>query len=153
MSRQLSRGSAGEYQADEQAGVARLRWIVSGRWAGRCRASPLASIRQMGGIKWISNKMVLYSTGNSAQCYVEAWMAGEFRGEWIHVYIWLSSSVVHLKLSQQCYLATLQYKIKIFLEIWKTAFLKYRYMNLVIKTKFEKKEWAFGSIFSIGYWN
>ena len=26
MSRQVSRGSAGEYQADEQAGVARLRW-------------------------------------------------------------------------------------------------------------------------------
>ena len=30
MSRQLSRGSAGEYQADEQAGVAGLRWRVSG---------------------------------------------------------------------------------------------------------------------------
>ena len=29
--RQLSRGSAGEYQADEQVGVARLRWRVSGR--------------------------------------------------------------------------------------------------------------------------
>ena len=26
-----SRGSAGEYQADEQAGVARLRWRVPGR--------------------------------------------------------------------------------------------------------------------------
>ena len=31
MSRQGSRGSPGEYQADEQAGVARLRWRVSGR--------------------------------------------------------------------------------------------------------------------------
>ena len=31
MSRQEYRGSAGEYQADEQAGVARLRWRVSGR--------------------------------------------------------------------------------------------------------------------------
>ena len=29
MSRQVSRGSPGEYQADEQAGVARLRWRVS----------------------------------------------------------------------------------------------------------------------------
>ena len=61
-SRQVSRGSAGEYQADEQAGVARLRWQyqaderagvarlswrVSGRWAGRCGATQLASIRQM----------------------------------------------------------------------------------------------------------
>ena len=31
LSRQVSRGSAGEYQADEQAGVAGLRWRVSGR--------------------------------------------------------------------------------------------------------------------------
>ena len=31
MSRQEYRGSAGEYQADEQAGVARLSWRVSGR--------------------------------------------------------------------------------------------------------------------------
>ena len=31
MSGQVSRGSAGEYQADEQAGVPRLRWRVSGR--------------------------------------------------------------------------------------------------------------------------
>ena len=31
MSRQVSRGSAGEDQADEQAGVAGLRWRVSGR--------------------------------------------------------------------------------------------------------------------------
>ena len=47
MSRQVSRGSAGEYQADEQAGVAGLSWRVSGRLASRCRAAQLASIRQM----------------------------------------------------------------------------------------------------------
>ena len=29
MSRQVSRGSAGEYQEDEQAGVAQLSWRVS----------------------------------------------------------------------------------------------------------------------------
>ena len=29
------------------------------------------------------------------------WMGTEFGGEWIHVYIWLSPSAVHLKLSQQ----------------------------------------------------
>ena len=28
-------------------GVAWLRWRVSGRWAGRCHAAPVASIRQM----------------------------------------------------------------------------------------------------------
>ena len=49
MSGQVSRGSAGEYQADERAGVARLSWRVSGRGAGRCRGAQLASIRQMSG--------------------------------------------------------------------------------------------------------
>ena len=50
-------------------------------------------------LKWITNKDLLDSTGNSAQCYVAAWMGEEFGGEWIHVYIWLSPSAVHLKLS------------------------------------------------------
>ena len=31
MSRQVSRSSTGDYQADEQAGVTRLIWRVSGR--------------------------------------------------------------------------------------------------------------------------
>ena len=38
-------------------------------------------------LKWITNKDLLYSTGNSAQCYVAACMGGEFGGEWIHVYV------------------------------------------------------------------
>ena len=53
-------------------------------------------------LKWITNKDLLYSTGNSAQCYVAAWMVGEFRGEWIYEYVCLSSCAVHLKLSQHC---------------------------------------------------
>ena len=36
-------------------------------------------------LKCITSKDLLYSTGNSAQCYVAAWMTGEFGGEWIHV--------------------------------------------------------------------
>ena len=32
-------------------------------------------------------------------CYVVAWMGGEFGEEWIHLYVWLSPSVVDLKLS------------------------------------------------------
>ena len=51
-------------------------------------------------LKWVTDKDLLYSTGNSAQCYVAAWMGGEFRGEWIQVYVWLSPFAVHLKLSQ-----------------------------------------------------
>src|SRR5574340_1103930 len=49
MSGQVSRGSAGEYQSDERAGVACRSWRGSGRCAGRCRAAQLASIRQMSG--------------------------------------------------------------------------------------------------------
>ena len=43
----MSRGSPGEYQTDEQAGVARLSWRVSGIEAGWCRAAEVSSIRQM----------------------------------------------------------------------------------------------------------
>ena len=53
-------------------------------------------------LKWTANKELLYSTWNSAQRYVAAWMKGEFGGEWTHVYVWQSSFNVHLKLSQHC---------------------------------------------------
>ena len=32
-------------------------------------------------LKWIISKYLLYSTRNSAQCYVAAWMRGEFGGD------------------------------------------------------------------------
>ena len=51
-------------------------------------------------LKWITNKDLLNSTWNFAQCYVAAWLGGEFEGEWVHVYVWLSPFAVHLKLSQ-----------------------------------------------------
>ena len=53
-------------------------------------------------LKWITNKDLLYSIQNFAQCYVAAQMAGELEGEWIHVYVWLSPFAGHLKLSQHC---------------------------------------------------
>ena len=46
-SRQVSHGSVGDYQADEQAGVTRLSWPQSSRRAGMCRVSQLAYIKQM----------------------------------------------------------------------------------------------------------
>ena len=33
-------------------------------------------------LKWITDKDLLYSTWNSAQCYAAAWMGGESGGEW-----------------------------------------------------------------------
>ena len=32
-------------------------------------------------LKWMINQDLVYSTGNSAQCYVVAWMGWEFGGE------------------------------------------------------------------------
>ena len=49
--------------------------------------------------KWITNKDLRYSTWNSAQCYVAAWMRGEFGGEWIHIYLWMRPFAVHLTIT------------------------------------------------------
>ena len=49
----------------------------------------------------ITNKdLLVSSSGNSVQCYMAAWMGGEFEGEWIHAYMWLSPCAIQLKLSQ-----------------------------------------------------
>ena len=56
-------------------------------------------------LKWITNKDLLYSTWNSNQCYyVAAWRWGDYGGEWLYVYVWLSPFIFHLKLSQHCLL-------------------------------------------------
>ena len=46
---QVSRGSVGDYQADELAGVEGLSWRLSSRGAIRFRAAQLAIIKQMSG--------------------------------------------------------------------------------------------------------
>ena len=45
--------------------------------------------------KMDNENVLLYSTGNSAQCYMAAWVGAECGGEWIHVYVWLSPFAVH----------------------------------------------------------
>ena len=71
-------------------------------------------------LKWMTNQDLLYSTWNSSQCYVADWMGGEFGGEWIHVYIWLSPFALHLKLSQHYLL--ISYKEWIHVYIWMSPF-------------------------------
>jgi len=44
-------------------------------------------------LKWITNKDLLYSTRKSVQCYISAWMGGEFGGKWIHVYVHMAESL------------------------------------------------------------
>ena len=46
MNRQVSRVSAGDYQADEQAGVAELSSQLSSKLADTCRTAQLAIIKQ-----------------------------------------------------------------------------------------------------------
>ena len=65
----MSRGSAGEYQADEQADVARLYCRVSGRIVGKCRAAQLESIRQM-------SRQVLRGSAGEYQADEQAGVAG-----------------------------------------------------------------------------
>jgi len=61
------------------------------RWSGLPFPSPMhESVYALLYLTWITNKDLLYSTWNSAQCHVVAWMGGEYGGEWIHVHVWLS---------------------------------------------------------------
>lgn len=59
-----------------------------------------------------NQKDLLCSTRNSARRYVEAWVGGEFGGEGVRVYVWLSLFAVYLEQSRHWQLATLQNKIK-----------------------------------------
>ena len=74
-------------------------WLSGGKGGGKVS---LGSLYTWLCVKWKTNKVFLYSTWNSAQCYVAVWMGGEFGEEWIHVYVWLSPLAVHLELSQHC---------------------------------------------------
>ena len=53
-------------------------------------------------LKWLTNKVLLYSTWNLVQCYTAACTGGESGGEWLHVCVWLSPFPVHMRVSQHC---------------------------------------------------
>ena len=67
--------------------------------------------------KWIINNDLLYSTWDSAQYYVAAWMGRGVGGEWTRVDVWLSPLTVHLKLSQHCFL-DMKVKVKSLSRVW-----------------------------------
>ena len=46
-------------------------------------------------LMWITNKILLYITGNSAQCYTAAWMGGEFGGECVSVFVYVCVCETH----------------------------------------------------------
>ena len=86
------------------------------KWTYDCRGEGI--VRDFGKVtytllyfKWITNKDLLYSTWNSAQCYVPAWMGEAFRGEWISMAESLDCSP---ELPQHCSSAIPQKKRKSF---------------------------------------
>ena len=69
------------------------------RWGGRIvRKFGMVSFTRLC-LKWVTNKDLLYSTGNSAQSYVAAWMGAEFG---VRACVWLSPFAVHQRLFQHC---------------------------------------------------
>ena len=38
-------------------------------------------------LKWTTNKDLLSTTGNTAQCYVTTCLGGQFGGKWTHIYV------------------------------------------------------------------
>ena len=46
-------------------------------------------------LKCITSRVQLHNTGNSAQCYVAAWIGGQFGGEGIRVYVLLYTENCH----------------------------------------------------------
>ena len=67
-------------------------------------------------LKWITSKELLHSTGNSAQCYVAAWMGGEFGGR-MDTCVYMAQSLhCSPEITQRCQLDMPRYKIKCFLK-------------------------------------
>ena len=70
-------------------------------------------------LKWITNKDLFYSTGNSAQRYVAAWTGGRFGGEWIHVYTCVAEALWRSpETTSTLFIGYTQYINKKF-EVWK----------------------------------
>ena len=96
------------YQIERKRNLQTYRlnlWLlVRGRMRGRKVREFGMDMYAMPYLKWITIKDLLYSTGNSAQRDVPAWMGGQFGGECM-CYVWLSPFAVHLKLSQHCLLS------------------------------------------------
>ena len=60
------------------------------QWLRLCTSGTLSLVRELRFCMQLGQTTTTKSaTGNSAQCYVAAWMGGEAGGEWIHVYVWL----------------------------------------------------------------
>ena len=50
---------------------------------------------------WISNGVLLYSTGNCVQCWFRTWWKIVWK-KWMYVYVWLGHFAVQKKLKEYC---------------------------------------------------
>ena len=65
----------------KQKDTHRLREQTHGCWVERIVRKVGMDMYTLLYLKWITNKDLLYSTWNSAQCYMPAWMGGGFGQE------------------------------------------------------------------------
>ena len=59
-------------------------WMLGRRMGERIARESGMSMHTLLYLRWVTNKVLLCSTGNSAQYYVADWMGGEFGREWIY---------------------------------------------------------------------
>ena len=83
-------------QTDSQTWRTKL-WLVGGRWGEGIIVEFQVDMQTLLYLKWITNEKLLYSTWNSVQCYVAAWVGGEWGRMNTCICIWLSNFAVHLK--------------------------------------------------------
>ena len=56
-------------------------WLPGGKaWGKGIVRQFSTNMKTLLHLKWITNKVLVYSTGNSAQCYVAVWMGGDLGG-------------------------------------------------------------------------
>ena len=91
-------------------------WLPGGRMGeGIVRESEMDKYTPLY-LKESTNKDLLYSTGNSSQCYMAAWMGREFGGEWIHSPL-LSTWNYHSINNQLCVLSCFSH-VQLFVTQW-----------------------------------
>ena len=74
-------------------------WLPRGREQGMGRTWEFGVSRcQLLHLKWISNEVLLYSTGN----YIQSLGIDNDRRKGIDIYVWLGHFAVHQKLAQNC---------------------------------------------------
>ena len=105
----------------EDAKKLRMRWIRLREWSyGYQREGKEDRIfREFGTdmctllyLRWITNKLLLYTTENSPQCCVAVWTGEGFGGERIHICEQLGLTAVHLRWSQHWLHSSVKHKLK-----------------------------------------